>query len=41
VVLYEGAGHAFMNDTRPEAFRPEIAANAWGRTLDFFRSTLA
>ncbi len=41
VVLYEGAGHAVMNDPRPEAFRPEIAAKAWSRTLDFFRSTLA
>ncbi len=41
VVLYEGAGHAFMNDTRPEAFRPEIAAKAWGRTVDFLRGALA
>ncbi len=40
VVLYEGAGHAFMNDTRPEAFRPEIATKAWGRTVDFLASTL-
>lgn len=41
LVLYEGAGHAFMNDTRPEAFRSEIAAKAWGRTVDFLRSTLS
>lgn len=40
LVLYEGAGHAFMNDTRPEAFRPEIAAKAWSRSVDFLRSAL-
>ena len=40
IVLYEGAGHAFMNDTRPEAFRAEIASKAWGRMVDFLRSTL-
>jgi carboxymethylenebutenolidase len=36
VVLYPGAGHAFMNDTRPAAFRPQAAADAWGRLLAFF-----
>lgn len=36
VVLYPGAGHAFMNDTRPAAFRPQIAQDAWGRLLRFF-----
>ena len=40
VVLYPGAGHAFMNDTRPAAFRPEIARDAWGRLLRFFREHL-
>lgn len=35
VVLYPAAGHAFMNDTRPEAFRPEVAADAWGRMRVF------
>ena len=34
------AGHAFMNDTRPEAYRPEIAVKAWGRMVDFLRGTL-
>jgi carboxymethylenebutenolidase len=33
--VYEGAGHAFMNDTRPEMFRPEAAADAWTRLLAF------
>ena len=40
VVVYPGAGHAFMNDTRPAAFRPEIAADAWGRLLAFFAEHL-
>jgi carboxymethylenebutenolidase len=40
VVIYPGAGHAFMNDTRPAAFRPEIAKQAWARTLAFLREQL-
>ena len=40
VVIYPGAGHAFMNDTRPAAFRPEIARQAWARTLAFLREQL-
>jgi carboxymethylenebutenolidase len=40
VVVYPGAGHAFMNDTRPAAFRPEIAGQAWARTLAFLREHL-
>ncbi len=41
VVVYPGAGHAFMNDTRPDAFRPEIAQDAWARMLAFLRRELA
>jgi carboxymethylenebutenolidase len=40
VIVYPGAGHAFMNDTRPAAFRPEIAASAWSRMLAFLREQL-
>jgi carboxymethylenebutenolidase len=40
VKLYPGAGHAFMNDTRPAAFRPEVARDAWGRLLRFFGERL-
>ena len=40
VVVYPGAGHAFMNDTRPDAFRPEIAEDAWARMLAFFGTHL-
>lgn len=41
VVTYPGAGHAFVNDTRPESYRPEAAADAWARMLAFFREHLA
>jgi carboxymethylenebutenolidase len=40
VVVYPGAAHAFMNDTRPAAYRPEIAKQAWARTLAFLRENL-
>lgn len=40
VYYYDGAGHAFFNDTRPEAYNAEAAALAWERTLLFFRDTL-
>lgn len=40
VVLYPDAGHAFMNDTRPEAFRPTVAADAWARMRNFFGAEL-
>lgn len=38
--VYAGAGHAFMNDTRPDAFRPQAAKDAWNRTIAFFRTHL-
>jgi carboxymethylenebutenolidase len=38
--IYEGAGHAFFNDSRPEAYEPEAAALAWSRTLDFLHQRL-
>lgn len=40
IVLVPGAGHAFMNDTRPAAFRPDHAKQAWSRTLAFLREHL-
>jgi len=40
VVVVAGAGHAFMNDTRPAAYRAEIAQRAWARTLGFLRERL-
>jgi carboxymethylenebutenolidase len=41
IVVVPGAGHAFMNDTRPDAYRPEAAADAWRRTVAFLRAQLA
>ncbi len=37
--IYPGAPHAFFNDTR-ESYRPQAAADAWRRTLDWFRQNL-
>lgn len=34
--LYEQAGHAFLNDTRPDAYQKEAAEDAWGQLLRFF-----
>ncbi len=41
VVVYPEAGHAFLNDTRPDLYRPEAAADAWRRTVDFLRAQTA
>ena len=38
--IYENAGHAFFNDSRPDAYVPEAAADAWKRTLNFFAQKL-
>lgn len=40
VIVYPGAGHAFFNDTRPEAYEPAAAGNAWQRTVDLFAREL-
>lgn len=38
---FYGAGHAFFNDARPEAYHEADAKLAWTRTLAFLRDTLA
>lgn len=39
---YDGAGHAFFNDTdRLGTHDPEHARNAWERTIDFFKRHLS
>ena len=38
--IYENTDHAFFNDTRPEVYDPQAAADAWRRTLAFFRQHL-
>jgi carboxymethylenebutenolidase len=40
VVVYPGAGHAFMNDSRPAMYRPEAARDAWSRMVAWFRRYL-
>jgi len=37
---YPGAGHAFFNDTRADAYRPEAVADAWPRAVAFLRQYL-
>ena len=39
IVIYDGAGHAFFNDTR-ESFHAEAAEDAWTRTLGWFEAYL-
>ena len=38
--MYAGAGHAFFNDQRSDAYRPDAAKDAWGRAVQFFRTHL-
>jgi carboxymethylenebutenolidase len=40
VAVYPEAGHAFLNDTREDAFRSEDAGHAWSRMLDFLGANL-
>jgi carboxymethylenebutenolidase len=37
---YEGAGHAFNNDSNPERYNKEAAELAWKRTIEFFKNKL-
>ena len=37
---YEGANHAFNNDTSPARYSPEAAKQAWQRTVDFLKREL-
>lgn len=37
---YEGAGHAFLNRTRAEAYREQASAAAWARVVPFLRDAL-
>ena len=40
VKIYPDCGHAFFNDTRPEAYRSEQANDAWQRTIRFLKQHL-
>jgi carboxymethylenebutenolidase len=39
--IYEGAKHAFNNDTSPTQYNKDAAQLAWDRTIEFFRRKLA
>lgn len=39
--IYEGAQHAFNNDTSEARYNKEAADLAWGRTVEFLKSKLA
>jgi carboxymethylenebutenolidase len=41
IFIYEGANHAFHNDTSEARYDPEAAQLAWSRTIDFFERYLA
>lgn len=41
IYVYEGAQHAFNNDTAPTRYNPEAAKLAWDRTLRLFKETLS
>jgi carboxymethylenebutenolidase len=40
VFMYDGADHAFFNDTRSEVYDEQAASTAWVRTLEFLRAKL-
>jgi carboxymethylenebutenolidase len=40
IYIYEGAQHAFNNDTNPERYNKEAAELAWNRTVSFFKEKL-
>jgi carboxymethylenebutenolidase len=41
IVIHEDSDHAFFNDTRPEVYKPDHAAEAWEQTIQLFREVLA
>lgn len=41
VHMYEGAQHAFNNDTNESRYNKEAAQLAWKRTIDFFKKKLS
>jgi carboxymethylenebutenolidase len=40
IFMYEGAQHAFNNDTNPERYNEKAAKLAWSRTIAFFKEKL-
>ena len=40
IFIYEGAQHAFNNDSNPDRYHKEAAELAWTRTVAFFKEKL-
>ncbi len=40
IYMYEGAGHAFFNDSNASRYHKEAAQLAWKRTIEFFNEKL-
>ena len=40
VHVYQGAGHSFFNEVKPEWYKPDVAKVAWGHVLAFYERTL-
>ncbi|HET9479881.1 MAG TPA: dienelactone hydrolase family protein [Pyrinomonadaceae bacterium] len=40
-IIYPQTDHAFFNDTRPEVYNANAAADAWQRTIEFLRKHLS
>jgi carboxymethylenebutenolidase len=40
IAVYPGAGHAFANESRPEAYREAAASDGWRRALELFAKHL-
>jgi carboxymethylenebutenolidase len=38
--IYPGVDHGFFNDDRPDVYNKAAAADAWKRTLGFFRQNV-
>ena len=41
IYMYEGANHAFHNDTSEARYDPAAAQLAWARTIEFFKQHLS
>ena len=39
--VFDGAKHAFNNNTNADRYHPEAAKEAWSRTTGFFKANLA
>jgi carboxymethylenebutenolidase len=40
IFIYEGASHAFNNDSNPDRYNEQAAKLAWSRTIGFFKQKL-